>query len=110
MITVKIKIKSNDKHIIELNVHKEINLDFFGFTEYQGPEKWEKASEDGQVGRPYNLFICNRCREFMFWSRIYGEFPFNFSEMSINPYMEARMIAQLHQKFCYIEERKEEVK
>lgn len=79
-----------------------INSDFHGFTEYQGPEKWEKIPEEGRIGRPYNLFICNRCLEFMFWSRVYGGFPVLDPFTEIDSYREARMIAENHQKhFCH---------
>lgn len=82
---------------------KVLNEDFFGFTEYQGPDKWEKTPEEGQIGCPYNLFVCNRCKEFMFWSRIYGEFPVLNPFTEIDPYREARMISENHQRyFCHV--------
>lgn len=81
-----------------------INSDFHGFTEYQGPGRW--VSVDDCTGPAYNLFVCNRCRQFRFWSRIYGEFPIIAPMAGIDPYMEARMIAELHNKyFCHSEEK-----
>jgi hypothetical protein len=83
-----------------------INSDFLGFTEYQGPQRWVNPQDHS--GEPYNLFVCNRCKEFKFWSRVYGEFPIIAPMVGIDPYMEARMIVELHSKhFCHSKEDEE---
>jgi hypothetical protein len=82
---------------------KIVNEDFNGFTEYQGPIRWMKTPEEGQKGEPYNFFICNRCKRFRFWSRIYGEFPIIDLFTGIDPYWEATEISKIHKNHCHVD-------
>ncbi len=86
---------------------EKINDDYFGFTEYQGASSWDVTPES-QKGTPFNLFICNRCREFRFWARVHGEFPVVNLATGIDPYREANIIIDLHKKnFCYIKKERQ---